>query len=128
MKYRKWILSVLIVVLGVAAVILFRDRVSGPIDTKMDKARYEVEMLTDALNQYYEDHGRFPSTKEGLAQLVRFGIIRKVPMDPWQHPYEYRHPGLNDPTRFDLWSYGADGRPGGSGADADIGMNSEKVQ
>jgi general secretion pathway protein G len=43
----------------------------------------------------------------------------RLPVDPWGQPYQYLAPGVHGD--FDIFTYGADGSPGGSGADADIG-------
>ena len=50
-------------------------------------------------------------------------INRELPKDPWGNDYNYRFPGENG--RIDIFTYGADGRPGGEGLDADIGNWSE---
>jgi general secretion pathway protein G len=42
-----------------------------------------------------------------------------VPLDPWGRPYQYLNPGLK--SDVDVFTYGADGAAGGTGADADIG-------
>jgi general secretion pathway protein G len=42
-----------------------------------------------------------------------------VPQDPWGRDYLYLNPGLHG--EIDVWSYGADGREGGEGVDADVG-------
>ncbi len=46
---------------------------------------------------------------------------RHLPEDPWGNFYEYEQPGQNNSHSFDLWSYGADEKPGGEGVSADIG-------
>jgi general secretion pathway protein G len=79
------------------------------------------------------DNARYPTSEQGLDALVnepddarsypQGGYLqkRRVPEDPWGNPYEYEQPGQNNSHSFDLWSYGADGKPGGEGVDADIG-------
>ncbi|MEN9868112.1 MAG: ral secretion pathway protein, partial [Pseudomonadota bacterium] len=47
------------------------------------------------------------------------GYIEKLPNDPWGKPYQYLSPGSKG--ELDVFSYGADGQPGGSANDADIG-------
>jgi general secretion pathway protein G len=47
--------------------------------------------------------------------------LKKMELDPWGHPYQYKVPGTHHPASFDLWSRGADGADGGEGDDADIG-------
>ena len=46
-------------------------------------------------------------------------MFDKMPSDPWQRPYQYANPGVQG--EIDVFSYGADGQPGGEGKDADIG-------
>ena len=62
----------------------------------------------------------------GKGRVVAFGhggYLQKgrVPADPWGNSYEYEQPGQNNSYSFDLWSLGADGKPGGEGVDADLG-------
>lgn len=98
-------------------------------DSKVKTAHIQLESLSSALDLYYLDLGRYPSSGEGLAALsqkpgnavgwngpyLRGGT---VPLDPWSHPYVYRSPG--ERGAFDILSYGADGQEGGSGVAADI--------
>ena len=91
-------------------------------------ARAQIVSLEQALDQFRLDVGRYPSTEEGLAALNEAPgsldgwagpYLRKaVPMDPWGRAYVYEQPGRN--SEIDLASLGRDGRPGGSGEDADI--------
>ena len=45
--------------------------------------------------------------------------LDKMPVDPWGNPYQYLNPGIN--SEIDVMSWGADGKAGGEGVDADIG-------
>ena len=97
-------------------------------------AKAQIQVLSSAATTYRMAHGRYPSQPQGLEALVRKptqepipenypagGYLsgRSVPADPWKNPYIYLCPGRqNEP--FEILSYGADGEPGGSGADADI--------
>ncbi len=91
-------------------------------------ARAQIEGLAKSLDQYRIDIGRYPSTQQGLAALVakpgdepRWAgpyLAKNVPMDPWGNAYRYVSPGEHGD--YDLLSYGHDGRPGGSGEDADL--------
>ena len=47
------------------------------------------------------------------------GYIEKLPKDPWGNAYQYLSPGVKG--EIDVFSYGADGQPGGTGEDADVG-------
>ena len=48
-------------------------------------------------------------------------LKKSLPSDPWGRAYVYRTPGQK--SEFELFSYGRDGKPGGTGEDADIGVN-----
>jgi general secretion pathway protein G len=98
-------------------------------DSKVKTARIQIQSFAGALNLFHLDAGRYPSSAEGLAALVRptagvpgwNGPYLKggtVPKDPWGTPYVYRSPGQHG--SYDLMSYGADGREGGTGPAADI--------
>ena len=98
-------------------------------ESKVKAARIQVESFSSALDLFYLDAGRYPSTSEGLAALaqrpgstaawngpyLRGGL---VPNDPWGRPYLYRSPGEHG--AYDIVSYGADGQEGGAGTSADI--------
>jgi general secretion pathway protein G len=91
-------------------------------------ARAQIELLGTALDTYRLDVGAYPTTQQGLQALVQrqFGVDRwdgpylkkGVPKDPWGRDYVYRSPGEHGP--YDLFSYGADGAPGGDGDGTDI--------
>src|SRR6201992_1189297 len=98
-------------------------------ESKVKAAKIQLQSFASALDLYYLDAGRFPSSAEGLAALVRptpgvaawNGPYLKggaVPNDPWNHAYLYRSPGDHGP--YDIMSYGSDGQEGGSGSAADI--------
>ncbi|MET4346569.1 type II secretion system major pseudopilin GspG [Bradyrhizobium sp. RT9a] len=100
-------------------------------ESKVKTARIQLQSFSSALDLFYLDAGRFPSTAEGLAALVRHtpGVAAwngpylkggNVPNDPWNHAYVYRSPGEHGP--YDIVSYGADGQEGGSGTSADISL------
>ena len=98
-------------------------------DARVKAAKLQIEALSSALDLYFLDTGRYPSSSEGLQALVRKpGNIDvwngpylkggQVPQDPWKNEYLYRAPGQNSP--FEIMSLGADGREGGNGSAADI--------
>ncbi len=100
-------------------------------ESKVKAAKIQIQSFASALDLFYLDAGRFPSTSEGLAALVRQtpGVAAwngpylkggTVPNDPWNHGYLYRSPGERGP--YDIMSYGADGQEGGSGSAADISL------
>jgi general secretion pathway protein G len=102
-------------------------------ESKVKAAKIQLQSFSSALDLFYLDAGRFPSTSEGLGALVKQtpGVgawngpyLRggNVPNDPWNHSYLYRSPGEHGP--FDIMSYGSDGQEGGSGTAADISLES----
>ncbi|SDN39155.1 type II secretion system major pseudopilin GspG [Afipia sp. GAS231] len=101
-------------------------------ESKVKAAKIQMQSFASALDLFNLDVGRFPSAAEGLTALVRQipgssawnGPYLKgaaVPNDPWNHPYIYRAPG--ERGAYDIMSYGSDGQEGGSGAAADISLN-----
>ena len=127
-------LVVVIVVISVLASLV------GPLvfrnvdDAKVAAARAQIELFSLALDQYRLDNDHYPTSTQGLEALRavppgepaprnwRGPYLRKaVPVDPWGRPYVYECPGTRNAAAFDLLSYGRDGRPGGTGEDADVG-------
>ena len=97
-------------------------------------AKAQIQVLSSAATTYRMAHGRYPTQQQGLEALVQKpsqepipenypdgGYLsgRVVPPDPWKRPYVYLIPGRQN-ENFEILSYGADGEPGGSGADADV--------
>lgn len=121
---------VVIVVIAVLATLVAPNVFRHVGSAKDATARSQIEMLGAALDAYRLDHGRYPTTEQGLGVLWdgrpgdrswRGPYLRKaVPMDPWGNPYVYQSPGQRSRMGFDLLSHGADGREGGMGEDADI--------
>lgn len=92
-------------------------------------ARAQIDALEKSIAQYRLDVGRFPSSEIGLNGLVVKPVneskwagpylSKGVPLDPWGKPYIYKCcPGEHGD--FDLYSFGKDGAPGGTGEAADI--------
>lgn len=100
----------------------------GKSKAKATLAKSQIDAFVRALEAYRLDVGRYPSTEEGLdVLLVDPGtsdewngpyLGRHVPTDPWGNAYVYRSPG--NQGEIEIISYGADGKPGGSGEAADI--------
>jgi general secretion pathway protein G len=97
--------------------------------SKVKAAKIQIESLASALDLYYLDEGRYPTTSDGLGALVQRtgnatawnGPYLKgdiVPADPWGRPYVYRSPGEHG--AYDIVSYGSDGQEGGTGTAGDI--------
>ncbi|MDB5617784.1 type II secretion system major pseudopilin GspG [Tardiphaga sp.] len=97
-------------------------------ESKAKAAKIQIESFTSALDLYYLDLGKYPTSTDGLAALARAGTTQGwngpylrggvVPNDPWGHPYIYRAPGERAP--YEIISLGSDGQEGGSGTASDI--------
>ena len=124
-------LLVVIVIIGLLAGYVAPRYFSQVGRSEVQVARAQIESLEKALDQYRLDMRRYPSAEEGLDALVAKPasaaawqgpyLKKTVPMDPWGRAYVYRVPG--EKAEFQLLSYGRDGKPGGGGEDADIGVN-----
>ena len=127
-------LMVVVVILGILATFLIPKIMSRPDEARVIKAKNDIKAIESALKLYKLDNGVYPSTEQGLQALItkpdtdpvpsnwrKGGYLDtdKVPVDPWGHPYIYRSPGENG-RDYEIISYGADGKEGGEGVNADI--------
>ena len=113
-------LMVVIVIIGLLATVVVINVMPAADKAAMTKARADIATLEQGVDLYRLNRMRYPSAGEGLQAVLREGHIKRLPSDPWGHPYRYAAPGA-DGREFDIISYGADGREGGEGEDADIG-------
>mgnify|MGYP001131211949 CR=1 FL=1 len=126
-------LMVVIVILGILAGLIIPRIMGRPDEARRAKARLQMESIETALKLYKLDNGTYPRTEQGLKALVELptaaplpknwrqgGYLEKgqVPKDPWGNDFVYVSPGAKGD--FDLSSYGADGEPGGEGANRDV--------
>lgn len=131
-----------ILIIGLLAGIVGTQVVGNIRQARVRTAAAQIKQIESALTFYQMDNGFFPTDDQGLEALVSAptsgreprnyrpgGYIQggAVPLDPWGNPYSYRIPGDVNRHSFDLWSLGADGAPGGEGADADIGNWSDEI-
>lgn len=96
--------------------------------SEVKSAMAQIDALGKALDTYRLDTGHYPSTELGLNALMTQPasepkwqgpyLKKAVPLDPWGKPYIYKQPGEHG--EFDLYSYGKDGQPGGTGDAVDI--------
>jgi general secretion pathway protein G len=113
-------LMVVIVIIGLLATVVIINVVPALDTASETRARADIETIDQAVQRYYLDNRRYPTTEEGLAALQPY--LRRVSQDPWNRPYIYAAPGRNG-RPYAITSLGADGREGGSGKDADITSN-----
>ncbi|MEL7537663.1 MAG: type II secretion system major pseudopilin GspG [Pseudomonadota bacterium] len=124
-------IMVVVVIIGILAALIAPNVIGRVSDSQITAAKTDIRNIEAALNLFRLDNFRYPSTELGLEALVTNpndpsvknwkagGYLPRLPIDPWDNPYQYLSPGNNG--EFDLFTYGADGREGGEGIDADIG-------
>ena len=120
-------LLIVMVILGLLAS-LVGPKMFGKLGmAKQKTAKTQIEMLLTALDGYRLDVGAYPSGSDGLESLMRNPgndnwngpyLAKSVPNDPWGNAYHYEFPGQHG--EVDIFSYGADGQPGGDGENADV--------
>ena len=96
--------------------------------SEIKAAKAQINAFEKSLDQYRLDTGHYPTTEQGLNAIVEKPanepkwqgpyLSKAVPSDPWGNPYQYLLPGQHG--EYDLWSFGKDGQPGGSGEAADV--------
>lgn len=125
-------IMVVVVILGILAAIIVPRIADEPDKARVVKAKQDIRTLESALQSYRLDNFYYPNTQQGLEALVQKpsgeppaknwksgGYMPRLPKDPWGNPYQYLQPGTKG--EFDLFSLGADNKPGGEGADSDVG-------
>lgn len=112
------ILLVVAIIGALAAMVV--PRLTGRSEkAKVATARADIRAnIATALKMYEIDMGTFPTTEQGTGALSSSPsgaaswsgpYIEKSPVDPWGRPYQYKFPGVKNPTGYDLFSFGRDG-------------------
>ena len=122
-------IMVVLVIIGMIMAIVAPNIMGQQEEAKIDKARIDISALEDAMTMYKLRNTRYPTTEQGLEALVeetpieplpkRFpegGFIEKLPVDPWESPYQLVSPG--EFSKIDIFSMGPDGV---AGTEDDIG-------
>jgi len=115
-------LLVVIVIIGLLAGYVAPRYFSQVGKSEIQVARAQIDALEKALDTYRLDNRRYPTAEEGLAAIGPY-LKKSVPNDPWGRPYAYRVPGQRG--EYEVFSYGRDGKAGGTGDDADVGLVQE---
>ncbi|MGB3706570.1 type II secretion system major pseudopilin GspG [Castellaniella sp.] len=119
-------IMVVVVIMGILAALVVPNVMDRPDQARTIAARQDVASIQQALKLYRLDHGRYPTVEQGLDILAggpagKSRYMDRVPRDPWGAPYQYLNPGVRG--EVDVFSLGADGKPGGEGVDAEIGID-----
>jgi len=123
---------VVVAILAILAAVVVPRVMDEPAKARAAKVKQDIRAIESALDLYKLDNYRYPTTDQGLEALVskpssgpeaknykEGGYLRDLPKDPWGNPYQYLNPGEHG--EVDVYSLGADGVPGGEGANADVG-------
>ncbi|MCB1753189.1 MAG: type II secretion system major pseudopilin GspG [Gammaproteobacteria bacterium] len=123
----------LIELLVVMAIIAMLAALVGPTlfdklgGSKQKAAAAQLSMIESALDSYRLDVGKYPHSLEDLNEDSRSNpswsgpyLKKGIPLDPWGNSYQYQSPGKHNSRGYDLYSFGADGREGGSNEDKDV--------
>jgi general secretion pathway protein G len=125
-------IMVVIVVIAIIAAMVAPNVFKNVGEARRTSAMAQMETIATALDSYKMDNHQYPTTDQGLAALWeeptnevarawKGPYLRKaVPLDPWNHPYQYISPGEVNFKAFDLFSFGNDREAGGEGEDADV--------
>jgi general secretion pathway protein G len=113
------VVAIIAVLTGMAA-----SYFSGTLDkAKVTAVEQDFNTFDTVLDAYRLSNGDYPSTEEGLQKVMDAGLLKKTKkalLDPWNNPYHYRYPGENNSDTPEIWSDGADKKPGGEGNKKDI--------
>lgn len=127
-------LMIVITIIGILSLIVVPRFMDIPKKARVEAARQQIAAFGLALDRYNLDNGIYPTTEQSLVALVQKpssdpqpinynegGYLKKreIPKDPWGRDYIYRSPGDHG-NDYEIMSYGADGRDGGDGENADI--------
>ncbi len=125
-------IMVVVVIIGILGALVVPKLLGRTGESRVTAAKVDIATMMQALKLYKLDNQRYPTTEQGLVALTtkptsgpsangwkEGGYIEKLPKDPWGNAYQYLSPGVKG--EIDVFSYGADGQPGGAGEDADVG-------
>jgi general secretion pathway protein G len=127
-------LMVVVIILGLLASVVVPNLIGKSDDAKKQLVKVQMGQLRESLKLFRLDMGRYPTTQEGMALLVKkptdsdeyenyssSGYLGgdKIPKDPWNYPYIYISTG----NTIDLISLGADGKEGGTDINKDIKLS-----
>ncbi len=128
---------IVVVIIGLLAALITPRLIDRLSESKQKITRQQIQMISTALDLFRADVGRYPTTEEGLEALVRrpetippelwrgpYLKHGKLPKDPWGNPFVYYGPDSEvvkeKGYEYLIISYGADGKPGGTGEAKDI--------
>lgn len=121
-------LLVVILILGILAAFVAPNLIGKGEQAKRDLVCIQMSNIGQALKMFKLDNGLYPDTEEGIQALLsnpdsekypnypHTPYMEHAPKDSWQNSFSY----LKNENSFDLISFGADRKEGGSGDSEDI--------
>ncbi len=120
---------VVIGIIGLIAAVLTPALVGQMSRARAKAAQLQLQTVSSQLEMFMTDVGRYPTDQEGLRALMKepdgvegwtgpYVKDAKALNDPWGRAVVYRTDGSTG--SFTITSLGADGKPGGRGADRDL--------
>jgi len=114
-------IMVVVAILGMIASVVGVAVMGRFAEARRQTAALDIKGFEDGLRLYKIKHGRYPNSSESLSILYTENLLEgQAKKDPWGNEYVYISPGNKHADGYDILSYGADGKPGGAGDDADI--------
>ena len=115
-------IMVVLIIIAIMASFVVPSVINRPDQARLTKVKNDILTIESALDLYKLDNGTYPSNDKGLEALIEDEenlYLKRLPLDPWNEPYQYSNPGKN--SKIDIFSLGADSQLGGNGNDKDIG-------
>ena len=116
-------LMVVIVILGLLATVVAPNVFQYLTKGKWTRVKADIKAIDDAVQSFgVMNMGKYPQSIEDLVTEDEYGNSylkqSSVPKDPWGNEYMY-DPPLSSGGKHRIYTYGADGIPGGEGDDKD---------
>lgn len=115
-------IMVVIAIIGILGMLVAPSVIDNVKKARMTTAKAQMQNFEQALQFYQLDYGKYPTTSQGLKELLKpgksypNGYIQDIPPDPWDNEYKYRCVG----GKYEIVCLGADGEEGGTEDAADI--------
>ncbi len=121
-----------LILLGLLGFASYKRHGEKLITLRQDKIEEDMERICSAAILYFQDHGQYPLSSQGIALLTKTApnsqnankdiaetkYLARLPLDPWKNQYGYQY--IEKDNSIILTCWGADRKPGGTGESADI--------
>jgi general secretion pathway protein G len=111
---------IVVAIISILAILVIPNLIDEPNKARVQTAKLQMRNFSLALDKYYFDKGHYPDETQGFEVLKSEKYMKKIPNDPWGHPYVYIYPVDGDSSSYLIKSLGADGQEGGEDFNADL--------